>query len=293
MSFPIYRANPSEGANNLRDNLGATMLRSQGSSFNFRPHKTLINWGSSGAEARRLFELFPAEFQQNFLNKPDAVAKAVNKLRCLQLLRTADVATVPFFTGYDEVLDAVGTGRARAYARTVLNGSSGEGIRLIMNREDPQANETANIEYPVDWVGNSAFDHTGTQLFTMGIMGRRNEWRVHVVNGTPILTQLKLRRGLDERPVGYTSLVRNLETGWIYSINFEQEQYPAMGAVQSLAIAAVEALGLDFGAVDVISRGEEVFVLEVNTAPGLADEGTAVQSYCDAFRNMVESRQTA
>jgi len=50
-----------------------------------------------------------------------------------------------------------------------------------------------------------------------------------------------------------------------------------------VALAAVSALGLDFGAVDIIYNEHEnqYYVLEVNTAPGL--EGTTVEKYAEAF----------
>lgn len=54
--------------------------------------------------------------------------------------------------------------------------------------------------------------------------------------------------------------------------------------VREAAAAAVAALGLDFGAVDVLASGarnEEVWVLEVNSAPGLG--GTMPRVYYQAF----------
>lgn len=54
--------------------------------------------------------------------------------------------------------------------------------------------------------------------------------------------------------------------------------------VRDAAKQAVAALGLDFGAVDVLARGsenEEVFVLEVNASPGLG--GTMPKLYWDTF----------
>lgn len=61
--------------------------------------------------------------------------------------------------------------------------------------------------------------------------------------------------------------------------------------VRSAARQAVEALGLDFGAVDVLASGEnndEVFVLEVNTAPGLG--GTMPRVYFETFTRWKEER---
>ena len=50
-----------------------------------------------------------------------------------------------------------------------------------------------------------------------------------------------------------------------------------------LAISAVDSLGLDFGAVDIIwnESEDQYYVLEVNTAPGV--EGTTLQKYTEAI----------
>lgn len=58
----------------------------------------------------------------------------------------------------------------------------------------------------------------------------------------------------------------------------------ALKKVRKAAKAAVKAVGLDFGAVDILARGDnndEVFVLEVNSAPGLG--GSMPRLYADAF----------
>lgn len=55
--------------------------------------------------------------------------------------------------------------------------------------------------------------------------------------------------------------------------------------VREAAKLAVSAVGLDFGAVDILARGdnnEEVFVLEVNAAPGLG--GSTPRLYADTFK---------
>lgn len=62
-----------------------------------------------------------------------------------------------------------------------------------------------------------------------------------------------------------------------------------LAKVRKAAKLAVEAVGLDFGAVDILARGEnneEVFVLEVNAAPGLG--GTMPKLYLETFENWKE-----
>ncbi|MNY63636.1 hypothetical protein D3C86_2006230 [compost metagenome] len=51
---------------------------------------------------------------------------------------------------------------------------------------------------------------------------------------------------------------------------------------------AVNAIGLTFGAVDVIwnEYRHQAYVLEVNTAPGLT--GTTLEKYAEAFRGLMQ-----
>lgn len=52
---------------------------------------------------------------------------------------------------------------------------------------------------------------------------------------------------------------------------------------------AVKALGLDFGAVDILATDEAVYVLEVNAAPGLG--GTMPRLYHETFKHWYEKEQ--
>ena len=51
--------------------------------------------------------------------------------------------------------------------------------------------------------------------------------------------------------------------------------------MKEVAVSAIKALRLDFGAVDMAVVGEECFVFEVNTAPGLT--GTTIDNYKSFF----------
>jgi D-alanine-D-alanine ligase-like ATP-grasp enzyme len=57
--------------------------------------------------------------------------------------------------------------------------------------------------------------------------------------------------------------------------------------VEVQALLAIEACGLDFGAVDIIfnERKQTAFVLEVNTAPGLT--GQTVAGYVERFKEIL------
>ena len=65
--------------------------------------------------------------------------------------------------------------------------------------------------------------------------------------------------------------------GWIFCKN----NIKHIDSVKKLAIKAVETLGLDFGAVDVLFYNEKPYILEVNTAPGI--EGSTLTNYANTF----------
>jgi glutathione synthase/RimK-type ligase-like ATP-grasp enzyme len=107
---------------------------------------------------------------------------------------------------------------------------------------------------------------------------KKEEYRVHVAFGHIIDVQRKGRnRDVPDEDVNWQ--VRNHGNGFIYM----RGGVDIPDCCRSLALAAVESLGLDFGAVDVIWNEHEDrwYVLEVNTAPGLS--GTTLEKYADAF----------
>ena len=293
---------PSEGFQNLRAKLGElssgngpTILRPLGSALTDGRNKVILNWGSTSEEMYRLEGRLS---QGEVLNRPDSVGRAIDKLLTLLRLHEEDIGHVGFFQRASDAVNHVVTTGCRVYARTKLRGHSGEGIVIMMRDDDPQwarIRETENyLGYSIlvydnqgRTVANSPDSHTGLArcpLFTIGTIGRRSEYRVHVFKGQVILSQTKRRRS------GFTegnSLIRNKANGWVYTISGEPE-VPQI--VKTLALQAVASLGLDFGAVDIVTSGPEYCkVLEVNTAPGIDDESTTLERYAQAIHNYIHA----
>jgi glutathione synthase/RimK-type ligase-like ATP-grasp enzyme len=101
---------------------------------------------------------------------------------------------------------------------------------------------------------------------------------LYVFDGQVIDVQQKRRR----EGANATNEIRNTANGWVFC----REGVEAPAIAVEAAKAAVEALGLDFGAVDIKCnrQGTRCAVLEVNTAPGL--EGTSLVNYGAAYHSL-------
>lgn len=191
-----------------------------------------INWGFSGST------------KTDVINKPRAVALAVNKRLALEELDDEGVLTLLVDT--DDHIEFPLLGRPD-------NHSMGRWFYVCHNREDMRQ-AMRKKRHPAT--------HFQTYLTDF------REFRVHIVNGESIKISEKIGGG-------------NYHSGATY-------QYPQdFDHKKSLRVAAqkaVDALGLDFGAVDVVWHDNKPYTLEVNTAPRLTDEySDTLERYADAF----------
>lgn len=219
-----------------------------------RSSDTIINWGNSG---RRL----PTGGLggNDIINSLESVARAGNKLEAFRAMQEAGVR-VPEFTTEQSVAQEWLDNGYTVVERHTLTGHSGEGIRLVGQAEN---------HHPADL--------QAAPLYVKYVM-KTHEYRVHVVHGTVTDVQRKARN--TDIPVEQVNWqVRNHDNGFV----FVRENVNPHSSALEQAIEAVEALGLDFGAVDIIwnVRQSAPYVLEVNTACGL--EGTTLERYTAAL----------
>lgn len=189
------------------------------------------------------------------LNKVQAVANASNKTTCFALLSAADVAIPEYTTSKTLAVEWSDKGRT-VVVRHLTRASGGRGIEIVKGGGVPTA-----------------------PLYTRYIK-KHDEYRVHVFNDTVIDTQKKLRKlGVPDSAVDWR--IRNTAGGFI----FAREGIDTNSRRNLICRAAVAALGLDFGAVDVIynAHHNQYYVLEINTAPGL--EGTTLDIYSDRINS--------
>jgi hypothetical protein len=208
------------------------------------------------------------------LNPPEAVTRAISKRVSYEAFLREGVSTLDYT-------------KDRGIASTWLQEGSG-----VLCRRDGLSGGNG-----IMFVPKGSQSCPDADFYTK-YFPKTHEYRAHVVRGQMIdLTQKRLQNGTtqseDRSPV--EKIVRSLENGWVHAHNFSI--LPATReAIEKAAVAAVEALGLDFGAADILYVAREegsrkpprLAVCEVNTAPGLANEVT-LNAYASVFRDCYNS----
>lgn len=231
-----------------------------------KPQDVILNWGSS---IRPPWSM--SWITRNMgaalamINDPENVALASNKLASLGIFMAEEVPTLVYTTDQQEVNTWLSEGHS-VVVRHKLTGHSGDGIEVL------HPSTFGNDDPPVPVA----------PLYTK-YFKRAAEYRVHVFNGHVIDWQQKLRRRDYEGEVD--NEVRNHSNGWVYARDAATSPDQR---VLDAAVAAVQALGLDFGAADVAwnQYHEQPAVFEVNTAPGLI--GSTLTNYVNAIVLLLE-----
>jgi len=218
----------------------------------FKPRRDslVINWGSS-TEPNWIFN------QGHDLNAPVYIALAANKLDSFKCFTQFNVSH-PLWTESKDVAQNWINDGSVVIVRHLLTGHSGQGIEIIQEGEVPTA-----------------------PLYTK-YKKKRAEYRVHVFKGEVIDTCQKKKSTEANNSGSINTFIRNHVNGWVFCRDGIIPSPPR----EKLAIRAVEALGLDFGAVDIIYNESEDtnYVLEVNTAPGIV--GQTLTKYVEAIAKL-------
>ena len=186
---------------------------------------------------------------------------ARNKALSLAAMSAASVPVPDWFTRKEDVVRGP---NEIIVERHSLTGSGGEGIRIVRPGEEV----------------NTA------PLYTQYIR-KAQEYRVHVVFGKAVAVQQKRRReGVDMTKD--QQLIRNHENGWVFCI--EDIDPDEKERLSMLALRAMTAHRLDSGAVDIVkqTRTGDLYVLEVNTCPGLSSP-TVLEAYVNRIVSVHDS----
>lgn len=165
----------------------------------------------------------------------------IGKINTFEKLKSAGVS-IPEFTTDKEVAK---TWDSKILARTLITACAGRGI--VICDKDTLVNAKLYVKF----------------------IDKENEYRVHVFNGEVIDYSKK-------HTIGEKKDIWNHDNGFVFVRNIKQ-----LDENKELAILAVKALGLRFGAVDIIRKDGKSYVLEVNTACGMCESTSS--AYANAI----------
>lgn len=211
------------------------------------------------------------------MNQPHCVALASDKLAAFGAMFGAGVPVVPFSASPFDVITQCpqynhnGVPTKTIVARTLTRASEGRGIEMIDCNPD----------------GSARTDVVDAPLYTAYIP-KHAEFRVHVGkahNGSyHIIDITKKARRTDTPDAEVNWRVRNYDNGFVFAREGIDMNDTLIQRVLDAGNRAVQSLLLDFGAVDIVvqaNTARSVYVLEVNTAPGM--EGTTLERYTQFF----------
>lgn len=262
----------------------------------------IIRWGS-GADVAATFTDGAKHMPRIEFNKRHALSMAGSKYRATLVMGKAGVNVPPTQKDFPSLEQF------------------GENERQWLGRRFHHARGTDIVRWYYD-IGAAemiADGEDGNSDYYVQYIKPHKEWRIHVMCGDVILAQKKyFREELFDRIVAdecydgdithkhycdtwehsdaaikliaESQIIRNNDHGWGFHNMNDIANVPSDVIVQ--ALRAVKAIGLDFGAVDVISTDEKyqdgtrkAYVLEINTAPGLRDKN--LQLYADRLSNIL------
>lgn len=268
MKFAFYCDRPSVTCRTLAEQLEVLKLSDRdpgthtGRMRRFKGERwTIINYGTS----------YPPWWDcgVNWVNPPDSVKLAVAKLATHNRLKEEGVKSV-------RITDQI----------AVAQGWVDRGYRVLTRRDglsQGRGIQDGIVEAP--------------GLLYSRVFPKTHEFRVFTGGGMA-LDFVEKKAPLSE--VQVNRLIRSHDNGWVFAHGSLSVTPEDRASLEDLAIRATEALGLSFGAVDILAcldrgtprRVSNAVVCEVNTAPGLTSV-TTFQKFFDYFHSIINETKEA
>lgn len=247
----------SQSAKALAKELQTVCVRENGT-YIPKKHHVIVNWGNPRAP-----QWAGHGRDSLILNKWGILGVAQDKLKTFHAFLNSKISC-PEWTTQTFVAATWLKAGSQVIQRNLLNSHSGHGITFIGYDEETSTPIGALSQAP---------------LYTR-YKKKSQEFRVHVFAGEVIDVQEK--RKIKDFQGESNQYIRSHANGWVYCREDIQEPHD----LRSLAISAVKAVDLDFGAADIIfnKHDNKSYCLEVNTAPGL--EGATILSYAKAIQKL-------
>lgn len=183
---------------------------------------------------------------------------SVDKLTQYNWFKENQIPALEFTTDKEQVADWIGAG-CTVFGRKYLNSSCGKGIVII--------DETTQGDVPT------------CPVYTK-YKKKKREFRVHIFKDKVVMVCEKKRKKdfNGERD----TKIRNLANGYVFTQSVENEP----NGLRELALKAAQVSQSDFRGVDIgyNEKNDELFVIEVNSAPGI--QGSNINRYIEAICNV-------
>lgn len=248
----------------LKDKMGSAFV-SLKSLVKVRPQAgdILVRWGSTRREDKD-------NAFTKVVNSASAILRNTNKLRSLSLFQRAGLNVARFYTNKRDIQKFPVLGRDKNHHG---------GLDIVMIQGNPilrlnNFSKIPNKDFYVEYIPSKV------------------EYRVHVFDEKIIRVTKKVFRGHDRdgKPITQKGTIKNDTYGWGHQ-NIEIDEFPR--EFRKDAIAAVKAIGLDFGAVDMLISAEngKPYILEVNSCPRLNSIGLEI--YADTISSLLKGKRSS
>lgn len=182
--------------------------------------------------------------------------QSVDKLTQYRWFQEQGLSALEFCTGPAEAKEWLEQGHV-VFGRTLLNSSCGKGIVVL----EPKAileDKTQSLK--------------NCPVYTK-YKKKKREFRVHVYKDKVVaITEKRKRAGFEGQR---DTKIRNLANGYVFCQTVED----VPEGLEALALAAAKVTPSDFKGVDIgyNERNNELFIIEVNSAPGI--QGSNINAY--------------
>ena len=235
----------------------------------------LIRWGSVERVA----------FNPNqVINSRNAIVKSSNKLEANRIMLDNDICCPEVTTSFEEAIARFGfplLGRR-------INHFGGQGAELYLQRLDLETYGAMDYYMPYIPKTNEYRVYVGKAMtfseidYWAGLedAGLLNHEPIAINSASGKLMTLKVSEKVRIRPptaeqTNARQRLQDIIWNWDAGYSYRGQRLAINWSASQMALEAVRALGLDFGAVDVM-RAEDgtYYVMEVNTAPAVESEHT-------------------
>lgn len=271
--------------------------------------KVVIGWGAKTKDDVK----FPKGTV--VINHPDAIRDNRNKFKAMEIMKNKLPNNIPNYTVAGSVLEAIGAGTVALplIGRTKFHqGGKGFWTCPTMAQVDAAieagAHHFCNMvpikdEYRLHVFSGEIIhaqkkvkrsDEDFEKAFIEDELARQKS--LAEKNNDPFdeaTAALMLRRQAKNATAGGANMMlRSNKMGWKFGIVKKKASLKFVeDNMKKIAVDAIDALGLTFGAVDCcVDTDNNVFIFEVNSGPGL--EATSFDKYVEAFKIIMKAKTT-